>query len=68
MDLEHKAIERIKTAFDKMILLRKSKGLETGWKNGEEVFYWWMEDKNVEGQYSMEFEGTDLVGFKEKGI
>ena len=54
--------------FDKMILNRKSKGLETAWKSGAEVFDWWMEDENIDGQYSMDFDGTYLIGFKEKGI
>ena len=39
-----------------------------GWKNAQGVFDWWMEDKNIGGQYSMDFDGADLVGFKEKGI
>ena len=55
-------------AFDRMLLIRKSKGLETKWKSGEAVFDWWMEDENIDGQYGMEFDGADLVGFKEKGI
>lgn len=33
-----------------------------------EVFDWWMEDKNIDGQYSMDFDGIDLIGFNEKGI
>ena len=55
-------------AFERMINERKKRGLPTQWKNGKEVFDWWMEDKNIDGQYSMDFDGTDLVGFKEKGI
>lgn len=55
-------------AFDKMLIIRKAKGLETEWKSGEAVFDWWIEDKNIDGQYAMKFEGADLVGFKEKGI
>lgn len=55
-------------AFERMIEVRKAKGLKTIWKSGEAVFDWWIEDKNTEGQYSMEFEGADLIGFKEKGI
>lgn len=55
-------------AFDRMLLVRKSKGLETKWKSGEAVFDWWIEDENIDGQYSMDFDGADLVGFKEKGI
>lgn len=34
-------------AFDRMITLRKEKGLETEWQNGEEVMKWWLgEDVN----------------------
>jgi phosphoadenosine phosphosulfate reductase len=40
-------------AFRRMIEFRKSKGLETVWKTGEEVFLWWLEDKNVPGQLSL---------------
>lgn len=29
-------------AFDKMLDVRKAKGLQTEWKNGEEVFEWWI--------------------------
>ena len=59
-------------AFDRMMEARKRKGLEYRnktygkWKNGEDIFFWWMEDKNINGQLSMEFDGMDLVGFKEK--
>ena len=38
-----------------------------GWKTGQGVFDWWMEDKNIDGQYSMDFDGIDLIGFNEKG-
>lgn len=41
-------------AFDKMLDVRKFKGLDTQWKSGEEVFWWWMEDENVFGQLSFE--------------
>lgn len=41
-------------AFERMLEQRKMKGLPCKWKNGEEVFLWWMEDKNVQGQISME--------------
>lgn len=41
-------------AFDKMMQVRRGKGLQTNkWKNGEHVFRRWMEDDNVEGQLSM---------------
>lgn len=57
-------------AFDKMLIERTNRGLinRDGWETGIRVFNWWMEDKNIDGQYSMNFEGTDLVGFNEKGI
>ncbi len=29
-------------AFDAMLDVRNAKGLQTGWKNGEEVFEWWV--------------------------
>ena len=37
-------------AFDKMLVAIHAAGKPTKWKNGEDVFRWWMEDKNVEGQ------------------
>ena len=57
-------------AFDRMLKYREQCGNKDviGWKNAQGVFDWWMEDKNIDGQYSMEFDGIDLVGFKEKGI
>lgn len=41
-------------AFDRMVEVRKVKGKSVKWKNGNEVFLWWMEDDNVEGQMSIE--------------
>ena len=42
-------------AFDKMLEAMRNDG--TGriptWKNGNDVFDWWMEDDNIEGQLSM---------------
>lgn len=37
-------------AFDMMLEARKAKNLPTRWESGEEVFLWWIEDKNVAGQ------------------
>ena len=37
-------------AFDKMLVAIHAAGKTTKWKYGEDVFRWWMEDKNVEGQ------------------
>lgn len=57
-------------AFGKMLKERERRGLKTmpQWKNAQCVFDWWMEDENIDGQYSMNFDGTDLIGFKEKGV
>lgn len=43
-------------AFERMIEVRKGKGLECKWKTGEEVFKWWMEDDSVPGQLEFDFE------------
>lgn len=43
-------------AFDRMIKERKARGKETKWKNAEEVFLWWMGDKNIPGQMELRFE------------
>lgn len=44
-------------AFDGMIEYRKSKGVKTEWKTGEDVYNWWTNqvknEKEVEGQCSM---------------
>lgn len=60
-------------AFDRMLEVRKEKGLEyrnesnKTWKNGKDVFQWWMQDKDMTGQYVMEIENADLTGgLKEK--
>lgn len=53
-------------AFDRMLEVRKQRGMETQWKSGEEVFLWWMEDENISGQLSFDFDGADLIGFDER--
>lgn len=40
-------------AFDRMLEVRKQRAKEGRWKTGYDVFLWWMEDDNVEGQISM---------------
>lgn len=44
-------------AFERMLEMRTRRGLKTSWKSAEEVFLWWMEDKNILGQMKLE----DLV-------
>lgn len=39
-------------AFDKMLDAIHAVGKSTKWKSGEDVFRWWMEDGNVDGQMS----------------
>lgn len=43
-------------AFDEMVKIRNQNGLpnKRNWKNGEEVFFWWMEDRSTPGQISLE--------------
>lgn len=31
-------------AFDRLVEVRNEKGLETDWKNGEQVYRWWVGD------------------------
>ena len=58
--------------FGRMLQARKEKGLGLAnemykeWKSGEDVFLWWMEDKNVSGQLELEFDGMDISGIKER--
>lgn len=40
-------------AFDKMLDAIHAAGKETKWKTGEDVFLWWMQDDNVEGQMNL---------------
>lgn len=42
-------------AFEKMLEVRREKGKENKWKDGEEVFYWWIEEEkhNCKGQYNL---------------
>lgn len=56
-------------SFDRMLNVRKEKGLTCKkeeyieWKSGEDVFLWWMEDKNIPGQMSIEdfMEGDGVI-------
>ena len=56
-------------AFDRMLERRRQCGNKEiiGWKTGQGVFDWWMEDKNIDGQYSMTFDGVEMTGYAEKG-
>lgn len=40
------------SAFQRMLECRLQRGLTHKWKNGEEVFLWWMEDDTLSGQMS----------------
>lgn len=50
-----------KNAFEEMLKVRKGRGMKTKWKNGEEVFLWWMEDENVSGQMSIEKDFPEVM-------
>ena len=41
-------------AFGRMLEAIHAEGKPTKWKSGYDVFLWWMEDQNVEGQISLE--------------
>ena len=45
-------------AFDRMIEERKRRGLKTLWETGLKCFKWWMEDENIDGQYSFDMDGN----------
>ncbi|HIT72712.1 MAG TPA: hypothetical protein IAD10_03550 [Candidatus Fimicola cottocaccae] len=40
-------------AFDRMLLQRETKGKETQWKTGQDVFDWWLEKDVMEGQINL---------------
>lgn len=44
-------------AFDRMIEVRKARGVDGDWQNGVDVFHWWMEDGVLPGQVEFEVEG-----------
>jgi phosphoadenosine phosphosulfate reductase len=48
-------------AFEQMLEVRKSKKLPTQFKSGEDVFLWWMEDDNIEGQLSFDYENERIT-------
>lgn len=37
-------------AFERMLVKRRELGKPCQWRTGEEVFRWWMEDRNLDGQ------------------
>lgn len=51
-------------AFDRMLKVRTERGLKHKWKNGEDVFIWWMEDKNIPGQMNFEEDFPEIYTSK----
>ena len=48
------AFEKLyRTAFDKMLHRRWVEGKLNSWHSADEVFRWWMEDRNVTGQLDL---------------
>lgn len=41
-------------AFSKMLDVRKARGKPTKWKTTDDVFRWWMDDKNLDGQLNID--------------
>lgn len=49
------AYERMyRCAFAKMLEVRKPQGFDTEWKTSDDVFRWWMDNKNLDGQMKWE--------------
>lgn len=49
------AYERMyRRAFAKMLEVCRQRGITTSWKTADEVFRWWMEDKNLDGQMKLD--------------
>lgn len=44
-------------AFDRMLAMRRTRGLPTDWQCGEDVFHWWLEDGVLSGQISFDDTG-----------
>ena len=42
------------SAFERMLDVRKAKGLQCDLQTGMDGFLWWMEDDNISGQLSMD--------------
>nr|DAH31894.1 MAG TPA: phosphoadenosine-phosphosulfate reductase [Caudoviricetes sp.] len=54
--------------FGRMLEAIRAEGKPTKWKSGYDVFLWWMEDQNVEGQISLEeLYGEEMMGGKNNG-
>ena len=45
-------------AFDRMVEERRARNLPCQWKDGNDVFLWWMGDENIEGQMDI----FDFIG------
>jgi phosphoadenosine phosphosulfate reductase len=56
-----KFADNYRRAFAHMLEARKVAGKPTQWKTADDVFRWWMEDKNVAGQLSF----AELGGFSD---
>lgn len=42
------------SAFDRMLVVRAQRGKRSRWKNGKEVFLWWMETDSIPGQMNID--------------
>ena len=56
-----KFADNYRRAFGHMLEVRKAAGKTAQWKTADDVFRWWMEDKNVVGQLSF----AELGGFSD---
>lgn len=48
-------------AFEQMLKVRRERKLPTEFKSGEDVFLWWMEDDNIAGQLSFDYDNEKIT-------
>ena len=59
LDMYPKYKQMYKLAFQKMIDKRKKEGKKTdSWQDGESVYKWWIEDKQIDGQLVFDEQGN----------
>lgn len=47
-------------AFERMLEVRKKRNVPTRFSSGADVFLWWMEDDNIQGQLSFDYENEEI--------
>lgn len=52
-------------AFEKMIKVRREKGLQSKWKDGKDCFNWWIEEETLPGQMEFSIGENGELDYKE---